>query len=80
MATYRLEPFDIDITNPTITADVDSIRVKPTQMKIDVQITLTVPGAIMGYYLTDITVLNLEFTGYENLMARVMERIADYEI
>jgi len=80
MATYRLEPFNADITDPVIVADPDTISVKPTQMLIDVDITLTVTGAELGFRLTDIPVQNLEFTGYDNLMLRVMERMEDFII
>jgi hypothetical protein len=82
MATYRFEEnFKVDIINPIITADVDTLSVKPTQMTIDVDIKLETENAkVYGYRLKDISVNNLSFEGYDNLMLRVMEKLQEYAI
>ena len=80
MATYRFEQFNLDIVNPTVTADEDTIKLKVSQNTISVDITLETPTAKLGVNLEDITVQNLNYEGYENLMLRVNERLVDFQI
>lgn len=80
MATYRFEQFNLDIVNPTVTADEDTIKLKVSQNTISVDITLETPTAKFGVNLEDIAVQNLNYEGYENLMLRVNERLVDFQI
>lgn len=81
MATYRFEPFNIDIVDPVITANVNTIGVQAEFMTINVLINLENPGVKMrAYNLTEISVQNLTYQDYNNLMERVMERLQDFLI
>ena len=81
MATYKFKQFKTEITNPTITADIDSLGVQPTNNTISISITLeTTNSKLYGVELTSIAVQNLSYEGYDNLMLRVMENLIQYEI
>lgn len=80
MATYRFEQFNLDIVNPTVTVDEDTIKLKVSQNTISVDITLETPTAKFGVNLEGIAVQNLNYEGYENLMLRVNERLVDFQI
>lgn len=80
MATYKFEQFNVEIVNPTISANEDTIQLQVSQNTISVDVTLTTDSAKFGVYLTDIVVQNLNYEGYENLMVRVNERLKDFEI
>jgi hypothetical protein len=80
MATYRFEQFNLDIVNPTVTADEDTIQLQVSQNTISVNIVLETPTTIFGVLLDEIAVQNLNYEGYENLMVRVNERLIDFEV
>jgi len=80
MATYRFEQFNLDIVNPTITADEDTIHLQVSQNTISVNIVLETPTTRFGVLLDEIAVQNLNYEGYENLMVRVNERLRDFEV
>lgn len=78
MATYRFEQFNIDIIDPVVTADSDSISIQPSTNTIAVDVTLTTDSAIFGVRLDTIQCQNMNYEGDENLLLRVNERLQDY--
>jgi len=80
MATYRFEQFNIDITDPAIDANEDSISIQPSTNTIAVDVTLTTDSATFGIRLEQIQVQNLNYEGKENLLLRVTERLNDFVI
>ena len=78
MATYRFSQFNIDIVNPVVDANEDSIYIQPTSNTIAVDITLTTDTATFGVRLEQIQVTNLNYEGKENLLERVNERLQDF--
>jgi hypothetical protein len=80
MATYRFEQFNIDIVNPTVDANEDSIALQPTLNTISVDVILTTDSATFGVRLEEIQVQNLNYEGKENLLLRVTERLQDFVV
>ena len=80
MAKYKFEQFKIEIDNPTISANKDSIHLQVNKNTISVDVTMEVNGAKFGVHLTDIKVTNLNYEGYENLMEKVLNRLSDFEV
>jgi len=78
--TYRFEQFNIDIVNPTVDANEDTIALQPTLNTISVDVTLTTDSATFGVRLEEIQVINLNYEGKENLLVRVNERLQDFMI
>lgn len=78
MATYRFEQFNIDIVNPTVTANEDSIGIQPSAITIAVDVTLTTDSATFGLRLDTIQCQNMNYEGQENLLLRVNERLQDF--
>ena len=77
---YRFEQFNIDIVNPVVDANEDSISIQPTSNTIAVDVTLTTDSATFGVRLEEIQVTNLNYEGKENLLLRVNERLNDFAI
>jgi hypothetical protein len=80
MATYRFEQFNLDIVNPTLLVDEDTIHLQVSQNTISVNIVLETPTTRFGVLLENIPVENLNYEGYENLISRVNERLRDFEV
>jgi hypothetical protein len=80
MATYRFEQFNVEIVNPKIDVNVDSLGVQPSKNTISVDITLVTDSARFGVALDNISVINLNYEGEENLLERVTERLNDFAI
>lgn len=78
--TYKFEQFKVEITDPIITIDIDSLAVQPSKMTISIDITLEVTGAKFGAHLDNIAVNTLEFLGEGQLMERVLFRLQDFAI
>ena len=78
--TYRFDQFNIDIVNPTVDANEDSIALQPTLNTISVDVTLTTNSVTFGVRLEEIQVQNLNYEGKDNLLLRVNERLQDFEI
>lgn len=77
--TYNFPQFDVEIVNPTVTVDPDSITVHATRSTIDVIVTLeTADAKLRGVLLTEIPVDNLSFEGEANLLVRALEGLAQY--
>jgi len=75
---YKFEQFNIDIVNPTVDANEDSIALQPNLNTISVDVTLTTESATFGVRLEEIQVGNLNYEGKENLLERVNERLQDF--
>jgi hypothetical protein len=81
MATYKFEQFKVEIIDPVVTADINTIGIQPDAMQISVSITLETANALLyGVLLDEINVVNLSYESYENLMLRVMTRLEDFTI
>tara|TARA_S200002703_G_C3667134_1_gene204816 strand:+ start:190 stop:438 length:249 start_codon:yes stop_codon:yes gene_type:complete len=80
MATYRFEQFNLDIINPTVTANEDTIQLQVSKNTISVNVVLETPTTKFGVLLDNIIVQNFNYEGYENLIARVNERLRDFEV
>ena len=78
--TYRFSQFNLDIVNPVVDANEDSISIQPTSNTIAVDVTLTTDSATFGVRLEQIQVTNLNYEGKENLLLRVNERLNDFAI
>ena len=79
MAKYKFPQFQVEITDPVVTADVNTIGVQPDAMQISVSIQLATANALLyGVLLDEINVVNLSYESYENLMLRVMTRLEDF--
>jgi predicted NAD/FAD-binding protein len=79
MATYKFPQFQVEITNPVVTADINTIGVQPDAMQISVSIKLETANALLyGVLLEQINVLDLTYESYDNLMLRVMTRLEDF--
>ena len=80
MATYKFEQFKVEIKDPSISANEDSIQMQVSKNTISVDVVLETSSAKMGIMLDDIQVGNLSYEGYDNLIIRVVERLKDFEI
>lgn len=74
--TYNFPQFNIEITDPVVTSDINTISLQPDAMQISVSIKLETANAkLYGVLLDEINVENLSYESYENLMLRVMTRL-----
>ena len=81
MATYKFPEFQVEITDPVVTADINTIGVQPDAMQISVSIKLETTNTLLyGVLLEQINVVNLTYEDYANLMVRVMSRLEDFII
>ena len=80
MAKYKFEQFKLEIDNPTVWADEDTIQLQVSKNTMSVDVTLTTDSAKFGVHLTDVPVENLNYEGYVNLIARVLNRLKDFEV
>ncbi len=79
MATYKFPEFQVEITDPVVTADVNTIGIQPDAMQISVSIKLETTNTLLyGVLLDEINVVNLTYEDYANLMVRVMSRLEDF--
>lgn len=80
MATYKFEQFNVEIVDPTVWADEDTIQLQVSKNTISVNVVLTTDTAKFGILLEDIPVQNLNYEGYVNLIARVIIKLKDFEV
>ena len=79
MSTYNFTQFNVQITNPTVTADVNTITLNPDNMSISIDVTLeTANASLYGVRLEGVTVQNLNYESYANVMLRVMSKLNDF--
>ena len=79
MATYKFEQFDVEITNPIVSANEDTIQLQVSKNTISVDVLLETDTAKFGLLLEDIQVVNFNYENYDNLMLRVVDRLKDFE-
>ena len=79
MATYKFEQFNVEIENPTISANEDTIQLQVSKNTISVDVLLETDTAKFGLLLEDIQVVNFNYENYDNLMLRVVDRLKDFE-
>jgi hypothetical protein len=53
MATYKFPQFNVEIVNPTISIDMNTIGDRAVDKLLSVNIVLTVPGATFGVRMED---------------------------
>jgi len=63
MATYKFEQFKVEITNPTVSANEDTIQLQVSKSTIAVDVLLETKDAKFGVLLEDIQVENLSYEG-----------------
>ena len=80
MATYKFEQFKVEITNPIVSANEDTIQLQVSKNTISVGVLLETETAKFGILLEDIEVVNFNYENYDNLMVRVNERLKDFEV
>ena len=81
MATYKFPQFNIEIANPTITVDANSIIVHALRTEISLSVTLETANAkLYGVELENIQVDNLNYEGEANLLDCAMNGLKKYEI
>ena len=79
MATYKFEQFKVEITNPKVSANEDTIQLQVSRNTISVDVLLETDTAKFGLLLEDIQVVNFNYENYDNLMLRVVDRLKDFE-
>ena len=80
MATYKFEQFDVEIINPIVSANEDTIQLQISKNTISVDVRLETDTAKFGLLLDEIQVVNFNYESYENLMVRVNERLEDFKV
>ncbi len=79
--TYKFPQFNIEIANPIITVDANSIIVHALRNEISLNVTLETANAkLYGVELENISVSNLNYEGESNLMDRALDGLKKYEI
>jgi hypothetical protein len=78
MTKYKFPEFDLEFTDPLISVNEDSIRLKVSKMTIDVMIVIEVNGARFSPTIEDVSVTNLSYEGSENLLEKVMIKLQDF--
>jgi hypothetical protein len=58
MATYRFEQFKVEIVNPTISVDLDTIQDKAISKLLSVDLTLATDSATFGVTALDMPYVN----------------------
>ena len=78
---YRFTQFgNLEIDNPVVTANEDTIQLQVSKNTISVDILLETPTTKFGVLLDEIVVSNFNYEGYENLMSVVNNRLRDFEV
>jgi hypothetical protein len=77
---FKFEQYNIEINDPIVSAKEDTIRLKVSKSTISVFVTLETESSQFGVVLEDISVSNLNYEGYDNLMLRVNDRLKDFAV
>ena len=75
---YKFNQFNLEIDNPKVSANEDTIQLQVSKNTISVDVLLETDTAKFGLLLEDIQVVNFNYESYENLMVRVNERLEDF--
>ena len=77
---YKFNQFNLEIDNPKVSANEDTIKLQVSKNTISVDVLLETDTAKFGVLLEDIQVVNFNYESYENLMVRVNERLEDFKV
>jgi hypothetical protein len=76
---YKFNQFNLEIDNPKVSANEDTIQLQVSKNTISVDVLLETDTAKFGVLLEDIQVVNFNYENYDNLMLRVVDRLKDFE-
>jgi hypothetical protein len=76
---YKFNQFNVEIDNPIVSANEDTIQLQVSKNTIAVDVLLETDTAKFGLLLEDIQVVNFNYENYDNLMLRVVDRLKDFE-
>ena len=76
---YKFNQFNVEIDNPIVSANEDTIQLQVSKNTIAVDVLLETDTAKFGVLLEDIQVVNFNYENYDNLMLRVVDRLKDFE-
>jgi hypothetical protein len=76
---YKFNQFNLEIDNPKVSANEDTIQLQVSKNTISVDVLLETDTAKFGVLLEDIQVVNFNYENYDNLMLRVFDRLKDFE-
>jgi hypothetical protein len=76
---YKFNQFNVEIDNPKVSANEDTIQLQVSKNTISVDVLLETDTAKFGVLLEDIQVVNFNYENYDNLMLRVFDRLKDFE-
>jgi hypothetical protein len=76
---YKFNQFNLEIDNPKVSANEDTIQLQVSRNTIAVDVLLETDTAKFGVLLEDIQVVNFNYENYDNLMLRVVDRLKDFE-
>jgi hypothetical protein len=76
---YKFNQFNLEIDNPKVSANEDTIQLQVSKNTISVDVLLETDTAKFGLLLEDIQVVNFNYENYDNLMLRVVDRLKDFE-
>ena len=76
---YKFNQFNLEIDNPKVSANEDTIQLQVSKNTISVDVLLETDTAKFGLLLEDIQVVNFNYENYNNLMLRVVDRLKDFE-
>ena len=76
---YKFNQFNLEIDNPIVSANEDTIQLQVSKNTISVDVLLETDTAKFGLLLEDIQVVNFNYENYDNLMLRVVDRLKDFE-
>jgi hypothetical protein len=76
---YKFNQFNLEIDNPKVSANEDTIKLQVSRNTISVDVLLETDTAKFGVLLEDIQVVNFNYENYDNLMLRVVDRLKDFE-
>ena len=77
---YKFNQFNLEIDNPKVSANEDTIQLQVSKNTISVDVRLETDTAKFGLLLDEIQVVNFNYESYENLMVRVNERLEDFKV
>jgi hypothetical protein len=77
---YKFNQFNVEIDNPIVSANEDTIQLQVSKNTISVDVLLETDTAKFGLLLEDIQVVNFNYENYDNLMLRVVDRLKDFEV
>ena len=77
---YKFNQFNVEVDNPIVSANEDTIQLQVSKNTIAVDVLLETDTAKFSLLLEDIQVVNFNYENYDNLMLRVVDRLADFEV